>query len=585
MQAEEKYAGKMRPRSRADVAPIIRRQMQSLSGVGIFLGTLFFAAALTPTLVPRNYLTQGALAGACFAIGYGTGVFWRWLWHYLELPEPSERLRSIANTLVAAASLLVVITFLWRAAEWQNSIRAAMKMEPVETAHPFKVCAIALITFLALLVLARLFRLVTDYLSGCVRRFIPRKVANVLGLAAAALLFWSIASNLLVRTAFHALDSSFREFDALIEPERPQPTAAGRTGSPASLVKWNELGRAGREFVASGPTAAEIGAFTGRPARDPIRVYVGLRGADTARERARLALAELKRQGGFDRSTLVVITPTGTGWIDPAAMVAVEYLLDGDVASVAIQYSYLNSPLSLLFQAEYGEDAAQALFAEIYRYWTTLPTGKRPKLYLHGLSLGALNSQKSAELFETIGDPIAGALWSGPPFASSIWHSITANRNEGSPAWLPEFRDGRFVRFMNQAGSTVPADAPWGPMRVVYLQYASDAITFFDYRDAYRRPAWMNTPRGPDVSPDLRWYPVVTMLQLAVDMAVATSTPMGYGHVFAPEHYVDGWLAVTDVRGWSPEALARLKDHLAKAARTAVSGNAGDDDPYSHRGG
>jgi uncharacterized membrane protein len=68
-------------------------------------------------------------------------------------------------------------------------------------------------------------------------------------------------------------------------------------------------------------------------------------------------------------------------------------------------------------------------------------------------------------------------------------------------------------------------------------------------------------------------------------MAVATSTPMGYGHVFAPEHYVDGWLAVTDVRGWSPEALARLKDHLAKAARTAVSGNAGDDDPYSHRGG
>jgi uncharacterized membrane protein len=578
----EEATGKKGLRSWA--AQILRRQVQSLSGVGLLLGTLFFAAALTPTLVPRTYLTQGALAGACFAIGYAAGVLWRWLWHYLEVPEPSERLRSIANTLIAAASLLVVITFLWRAAEWQNSIRAVMKMEPVETAHPLKVCGVALVTFLALLVLARLFRLVTVFLSGCVRRVIPRKLANVLGLVAATLLFWSIASNLLVRTAFQALDSSFREFDARIEPERPQPTDAGTTGGAASLVNWNELGRAGREFVASKPTAAEISAVTGRPARDPIRVYVGLRGAETARDRARLALAELKRQGGFDRSVLVVITPTGTGWVDPAAMVAVEYLHDGDVASVAMQYSYLNSPLSLLFQAEYGEEAAQALFAEIYGYWTTLPKDKRPKLYLHGLSLGALNSQKSAELFETIGDPIAGAVWSGAPFASRIWRSITANRNPGSPEWRPEFRDGRFVRFMNQDGFTVPTDAPWGPMRVVYLQYASDAITFFDYRDAYRRPAWMNTPRGPDVSPELRWYPVVTMLQLSVDMAVATSTPMGYGHVFAPEHYVDAWLAVTDVHNWSPEAVEKLKDHLASAARNAASGNAGDD-PYRDRGG
>ncbi len=256
---------------------------------------------------------------------------------------------------------------------------------------------------------------------------------------------------------------------------------------------------------------------------------------------------------------LIVITPTGTGWIDPSAMDTVEYLHHGDVASVAMQYSYLNSPLSLLFQPEYGAEAARALFAEIYGYWTTLPKDKRPKLYLHGLSLGAMNSEKSAELFETIGDPIAGALWSGPPFESRIWRSITESRNPGTPAWLPEFRDSRFVRFMNQNGPPVPPDTPWGPMRVVYLQYASDAITFFAYRDAYRAPAWMAAPRGPDVSPELRWYPIVTMLQLALDMAVATHTPMGFGHVYAPEHYVDAWVAVTDVQDWSTEALAQLK--------------------------
>lgn len=546
------------------------------------LGALFFAAALTPTLIPRSYLTQGALAGGCFAIGYFAGVLWRRLWHYLELPELSAHARSVANALVATGCLLVVIFSLWRTAEWQNAIRTVMKMAPVETAHPLKVCAIALVTFVVLLVLGRLFALIARFLAARIRRLIPRKVANVIGVLVAGLLFWSIASNVLIRTAFNALDSSFRELDVLLEPERPQPTNSDRTGSPASLVKWKELGRMGRRFIASGPTAAEISAITGRPAQQPVRVYVGLAARDTAQARARLALDELKRQHGFEHKLLVVITPTGTGWIDPAAMDTVEYLHHGDVASVAMQYSYLNSPLSLLFQPEYGAEAARALFVEIYGYWTTLPKDKRPRLYLHGLSLGALNSEKSAELFEMIGDPIAGALWSGPPFESRNWRSITDNRNPGSPAWLPEFRDGRFVRFMNQNGPTVPADAPWGPMRVVYLQYASDAITFFAYRDAYRPPAWMSAPRGPDVAPELRWYPIVTMLQLALDMAVATNTPMGFGHVYAPEHYVDAWIAVTDVGDWSAEALAQLKQQLAAKARKTTTGNA-DDDP--DRGG
>jgi len=266
-------------------------------------------------------------------------------------------------------------------------------------------------------------------------------------------------------------------------------------------------------------------------------------------------------------------------------MDTIEYLEDGNIASVAMQYSYLNSPLSLLVQPEYGVESARALFAAVYNYWTTLPRSKRPKLFLHGLSLGAVNSEKSAELFELIGDPISGALWSGPPFESRIWRSVTASRNAGSPAWLPEFRDSSFVRFMNQNGSTVSSTTAWGPLRVVYLQYASDPITFFDYADLYRRPAWMNSPRGPDVSPDLHWYPFVTMLQLALDMAVATSTPMGYGHVFAPEHYVDAWAAVADIQNWSPDALARLKHHLAVAARRSLSQGGSGEAAYDNRGG
>ncbi len=542
---------------------MVTKFWRSLSAGGIAVGALFFVASLTPTLIPRTYLTQGVLSGACFAAGYGIGVAWRWLWRYMELPEPRSQVQRWLNIAAALICGAIVLLFLWRTTEWQNSIRELMKLEPVTSAHPFEVCLISVVTFMVIIVLARLFKAVVHLTSNTTARFVPPRVSRVIGFAVSLLLFWTIANGVLIRTALHLLDSSFAAFDALMEPDRVRPTSPLKTGSAASLLGWEELGRAGREFVASGPDAKEIEAFTQRPALEPIRVYVGLRARDTAEQRARLALDELIRVGGFDRSVLIVVTPTGTGWVDPSAMDTVEYLHDGDVASVAMQYSYLSSPLSLLVEPDYGAEASRALFAAVYGYWTTLPRDHRPKLYLHGLSLGAINSERSAELFEMLGDPIQGALWSGPPFESRIWRQTTEARNAGSPAWLPQFRDSSMIRFMNQNGSTVAPDTRWGPLRIVYLQYASDAITFFDYRDLYRRPDWMNAPRGPDVSPQLRWYPVVTMLQLALDMAVATSTPMGYGHVYAPEHYVDAWLAVTDPKGWTPEQIDRLKRHLA----------------------
>lgn len=559
-----------------------RRQAGSLSVTGLLVGTLFFAAALTPSLVPRTHVLQGLLAGACFAVGYGLGTFGQWLWRYLELPDLKPRVRKFLVFPVAIFCFATALVFLWLAVDWQNSIRAAMGLEPVSSGHPVRVCIVALAAFVATLAVGRLFLWIATFIATFIKRYVPRRIANVVGVALAMLLFWSVANDFLARAIFRALDSSYREFDALFEPERPQPSDPGRTGSSASLVKWHELGRAGREFIASAPTAAEISTFTGRAAKEPIRVYVGLGGAAAASERAALALAELKRAGGFERSILIVITPTGTGWVDPSAMRPVEYLHHGDVASVAVQYSYLSSPLSLLVQPEYGAESARELFLTIYRYWRSLPRNARPRLYLHGLSLGAMNSEGSAQLFEMIEDPIDGALWSGPPFASRIWRSVTEARNAGSPQWLPEFQDGRIVRFMNQNGATVPPDRPWGPMRIAYLQYASDAIVFFDYRTLYRRPSWMNPPRGPDVSAALRWYPVVTMVQLALDMVIATRTPMGTGHVYAPEHYIDPWIAVTDVRDWSPEQVSALKKHLAEQARTPTGK---DVEGYENRGG
>lgn len=73
----------------------------------------------------------------------------------------------------------------------------------------------------------------------------------------------------------------------------------------------------------------------------------------------------------------------------------------------------------------------------------------------------------------------------------------------------------------------------------------------------------MGDPRGPDVSLDLRWFPIITMLQLAADMAAGTAPP-GYGHEYAAEHYFDAWVALIEPPGWDEEALSRLRDYFSE---------------------
>ena len=533
----------------------------SLSLIGMLLGTLFFAASLTPSLVPRPFLIQGVLSGACFAIGYGIGVFLFWLWNYLQLPKLKGRISHAIKIAAMAVTIITAMVFLWHAADGQNSIRSLMGLEQVESAHPLKTGLIALITFVILIALARLFQLIYRSSSRWLDRYIPPRLSRFTGFLIAAVIFSMAINGVLFRFGLHVMDSSYRKIDALMEAEVPQPQDPLKSGSAASLVKWDELGRMGRSYVSSGPDAAQISSFTGRPAQNPLRVYVGLRSAETAKERAKLALQEMIRVGAFERSLLIVTIPTGTGWVDEMGIDPVEYLHDGDIASVAVQYSYLASWLSLLVEPGYGSETATALFDEVYDYWTKLPKDTRPKLYLYGLSLGAMNSQLSSELFQVLGDPYQGALWSGPPFTSRLWRSITSNRNEGTPEWLPEFRDGSYARFTNQNNALKLPNSHWGPMRIVYLQYASDPIVFFDPKDFYREPDWMKIPRGPDVSPQLKWYPVVSMLQLAIDLMMATTTPIGHGHVYAPQHYIDAWVEVTDVK-WTQADIDRLKEYF-----------------------
>lgn len=539
------------------------RYSTSFSFVGLVFATLLFAGSLSPSLLPRHYIVQGLLSGLSAAVGYGFGVFLVWLWQYLEIPVPGTRIQLAAKRLSVVGGAVLALSFLWRSSVWQNSIRTLMEMPPVATAYPFRVAAITLCSGLLLIAGGRLLGRCWSYFANKFRRLLPRRVANVLSVIVVGSLLVFIANGVFAKAALRAADAAFLRLDGLIDEGVEQPTEALATGSEQSLIVWNSIGRQGKDFIVLGPTQEAISEFWNQEAMRPLRVYVGLGSEDTSEKRAKLALAELKRVGAFERSLLVVATPTGTGWLDPGAVDTLEYLHAGDTAIVSMQYSYLPSWITIMVDPNRSRVAARHLFNEIYRYWRTLPKDGRPKLYLHGLSLGSLGSETSAELISIFEDPIHGALWSGPPFPSTAWSEVTRERNSDSTAWLPRFRDGRMIRFTGKEDSLDLDGAEWGPIRIVYLQHASDPMIFFSPSLFLYCPDWLIGQRGPDVSPYLEWYPVVTFLQVAFDLPMATSIPIGYGHNYSPAGYINAWIEVTDVSNWSKSDTQRLVQLLA----------------------
>lgn len=529
------------------------------SGIGaaVLLAAVFFTAALTPSLMPRSPLVQGVLAGISAAVGFEIARLIRRLWDFLELPWFRSGRPAAVRALLFAGAAAIFLYGLWCAAGWQNATRAVIGLDPVESSYPIVMLPAAAVAFLVIWTLFRLLTLAVVAAHRLFSRFLPRRISFAIGLVLVVWLTWAFAEGVVGQRLIEAADASFEFADSFIDPEIPQPASPMKTGSSASLVRWQEMGVWGRAFVASAPTQAEIAAFAGPDAMEPIRVYVGLRGAETAHDRAELALGELIRAGAFDRSTLVIVNSTGTGWMDPGAQDTLDFMLGGDVATVAVQYSYLPSVLSLLANAEVGVDQARALFDVIYGYWTALPRDARPKLYVHGLSLGAFNLQKAVPLVDLLGDPIQGAFWVGSPFFSPIWERIRMGRHADSPAWRPRYGNGSLARTMNQQGFA-DGEAPWGPIRLIFLTYGSDAIAVFSFSSAWAPPNWLAAPLAFDVSPRLRWFPLVTMLQVAVDTAFALEVP-AYGHYYLAEDYIEGWAALLDPPGWDTDRAETLK--------------------------
>ncbi|WP_192964300.1 alpha/beta hydrolase [Phycobacter azelaicus] len=527
----------------------------------LLLGLLFFAASLTPSLLPRGPDLQGILGGLVTAIGYLIGQIIALGWQAADLPRLSGR---PAKVLVALISIPLFAFYFWvfgSSLSWQNDIRQKMGMEPADALHLATLLPLAIATFAVAFAMGRLVASLFRLIRARFYRIMPPRRANVLGVVAVILILFIVSRDGIFDRVVTGLDESYEAAQELFQDAPARPTTARMTGSATSLIDWTAMGKYGREFVTSGPDAQDITAFTGKPALDPIRVYVGRANGDTPRERAELALAELIRQGAFEREVLIVASPTGTGWIDPGLQDPVEYMHGGDIATVVAQYSYLQSPLALILETNTGLEQATALQDVVHGYWKTLPSDDRPRFYVNGLSLGAWSSMHATNMFRLLDDPIDGAFWAGPPFSSDFWNYVQKRRTPGSPWVQPTIGDGSLIRYASHTANGSKAASDWGAMRIMFLQYSSDPVVFYDPYSLWRAPPWMNDPPAADVSDDLVFIPIVTQFQLALDLALSFGAPPGHGHAYHAQDYIAPWVEVTAPEGWSPQDTEQLKAH------------------------
>lgn len=546
-----------------------------LDFVGVAFGALFFCLSLTPSLLPRNYLFQGLIGGINAAIGYGIGVVigalvWRTVVRGRSWWPPSARvtygLKIAIVTAAGSACVLMVIP----AAAWQRQVSALMGIEGPSTLRYMRTLLIAVLVGAALVGVARV---VLDAIKALARYLIRRwhvndEVALFIGTAIVAALIITLVNGVLYRGFVAGANRLSQPRDASTRSGVTQPTQPERSGSPSSFADWNTLGYQGRTFVSTGPHADELTELNGRPAKEPIRIYVGLATADTDQARVNVILSELQRTGAFDRKLLVIVPTTGTGWVDPIAARSIESMYNGDTAIVALQYSYLPSWISFLTDEQLSMDSGKQLIDAVQGRWAAQPLPHRPKLALYGESLGSMAGQAAFNFLpdiERMG--FSSVLWAGPPNASPLWHALTVRRDPGTPEVEPRYDGGRTVRFSEGNDVAGVAAAPWQGTRVLFLQHASDPIVWWSPDLLFDRPDWLIEPPGRDRTTLMHWYPIITFWQVGFDMTDAAAMPAGHGHSYGNAQ-LDGWVAVAPPDGWRPEDTERIRRALEKVEAT-----------------
>lgn len=381
-----------------------------------------------------------------------------------------------------------------------------------------------------------------------------------------------------MRRTYRKIEGGAEQFEPAVSKI---PSSNLVSGSAESFASWGTLSVQGRRHIADQRTVEDIEEVMGEKAMEPIRVFVGMDSAQTESERAEMAIAELRRTNAFDREYLVVISPTGTGYVNYIFSESVEYLTRGNVASVTIQYSKRPSPLSL-DQVPEGRHHYRMLLNSIRRELKNRAPENRPKIILFGESLGAWTSQdafmnEGTDGFEALG--VNYALWIGTPKGSK-WKEQVLFENKLNT-------EKELVGAFNDFGEYLAlGDDSRDKLKYVMITHYNDPVAHFDSSLLLQSPKWLDhdrSKRPTTVPKTTRWRTPTTFIHTLVDMKNALKPVPGQfvatGHDYRGDlaNFVKSVfrLPATDEQMQNVEAALRRNEkaqaELLAAQKQAVS--------------
>ncbi len=367
-------------------------------------------------------------------------------------------------------------------------------------------------------------------------------------------------------TLYAAVVTRLSQHNSKVEANFSVPPSNGFvSGGPNSISPFEEMGLQGRRFVTEVVPPDQIDETLGESgAKHPIRVYIGVESEPLyATGRSELALEEMDRLGAFDRKYLLLVSPTGTGWVDHTVAETAEILARGDIATVCIQYG--KAPSFLEIQGvSLGRAQFRQLLWGVRQRLTGVPDGRRPKVMVFGESLGAWSSSdvimhQGIAGFDHYG--IENALWFGLP-GLARW-SRTGMR-EGRNPLTPEGTVGAFDRFEQYRELS---DDERAALRAVVVDHDNDPISQMSLRLAVKRPPWLNGESRRNVPTGMRWQPVLTFIQVLADAMNAMVTVPGeyksFGHDYRADT-LDFVGAAYDLPGYSAEQALSIHETLVR---------------------
>ena len=309
------------------------------------------------------------------------------------------------------------------------------------------------------------------------------------------------------------------------------------TGGPGSAVPFATLAREGRRFTSKVVSRGEIEEVMGKPAKaDPIRAFVGFQTAPSMAERVAILMAELERMGAFERDLLILVSPTGSGYINYVAAEAVEYLTLGSSVIFGVGYSVLPSLMSMR-QTDLAVAQNRAVLDAVSTRLRAIPEQRRPRLVAYGESLGA-NTLQDVWCGEGVAglqrDGVAAALFLGTPAAGRFAREWRAEPQRMDPQGLlievDSFQEYQALCAAQSNFREREADSQGKCGRYVLLTHHDDPVAKFERRLLVRKPGWLGAPasRPQGVPKSPRWWPGTTFMVTAADVVNATSLTPGH---------------------------------------------------------